>query len=76
MCGPWSSRHWPRCWFSEWPLRRGSLRRRTWAAAVVSAEAVVVLGLVEELAPVVDLVEGLGMVEVLAAGLEVEKVAA
>jgi hypothetical protein len=43
---------------------------------VVSAEAVVVLGLVEELAPVVDLVEGLGMVEALAAGLEVEKVAA
>lgn len=57
-------------------MRRGSLRRRTWAAAAVSAEAVVVLGLVEELAPAVDLVEGLGMVEVLAAGLEVEKVAA
>jgi hypothetical protein len=46
------------------------LRCRTWATAAVSAEAVVVvLGLV-------DLVEGLGMMEVLAAGLEVEKVVA
>lgn len=47
-------------------MRRGSLRRRTWVAVAVSAEAlasVVVLGLV-----------GSGMVEVLVAGLEVEKV--
>ena len=75
MGGPWSSRHWPWCWLSEWPLMRGSLRPRTWAVAAVSAEAlalVVVLGLVEEVAPVVDLVEGSGTVEVLAAGLEVE----